>query len=278
MTGHPSDRLTGRVALITGGASGIGAATARRLADEGAMTVVADMDGSGAAGVAAEIAAAGGQATSACCDQTDAEQVDRLFAHVADAHSRLDICVANAGWGRYGAFLDVSLRTWQRTFDVNVTGTFLVCQAAARRMAELGGGSIVVTSSSGAIEPVALFSAYCAAKAALNMMVRVMAYELGPHDIRVNAVMPGVTETGMTGALLETGVRDVVEAESPLGRLARPDDIAGTIAFLAGDDSAYVNGAALMVDGGGSAYWPGWFETDFRQRSAAQWALRDGRK
>lgn len=268
-------RLTDRVALVTGGASGIGAAAARRLAQDGAAVVIADIDAAGAEAVAKEIRTAGGQAEGAAFDQTDPLYVDNLFATTLAAHERLDICVANAGWGRFGPFLEIPAKVWQRTFNVNVTGTFMVCQAAARRMAELGnGGSIVVTSSSGAVEPVALFSAYCSAKAALNMMVKIMAYELGQFDIRANAVMPGVTETSMTGGLLDTGARGYNEAESPLGRLGQPEDIANAIAYLVSDDSSYVNGAALLVDGGGSAYSPGWFGTDFRVRKRSAWALR----
>ncbi|GHE75649.1 short-chain dehydrogenase [Amycolatopsis deserti] len=267
-------RLDGRVALVTGGASGIGQATARRLSRDGATVVIADIHGEGAEAVAEDIQNAGGRAEAVPCDQTDPDQVAALFDRL-DRYDRLDICVANAGWGRFGPFLEIPEKTWRRTFDINVTGTFLVCQAAARRMADLGdGGAVVVTSSSGAVEPVALFSAYCSAKAALNMMVKIMAYELGQFDIRVNAVMPGVTETAMTGGLLATGARSYNEAESPLGRLAKPEDIASAIAYLVSDDSGYVNGAALLVDGGGSAYNPGWFGTDFRRRGEASWTLR----
>ncbi|WP_431906805.1 SDR family NAD(P)-dependent oxidoreductase [Amycolatopsis thermoflava] len=267
-------RLDGRVALVTGGASGIGQATARRLSRDGATVVIADIDGEGAEAVAKDIQNAGGLAEAVPCDQADPDQVAVLFERL-QRHDRLDICVANAGWGRFGAFLEIPEKTWRRTFEINVTGTFLICQAAARRMAELGnGGAIVVTSSSGAVEPVALFTAYCSAKAALNMMVKIMAYELGQFDIRVNAVMPGVTETAMTGGLLATGARSYNEAESPLGRLGKPEDIAGAVAYLVSDDSGYVNGAALLVDGGGSAYNPGWFGTDFRRRGEASWILR----
>lgn len=274
MTASDMGEFDGKVALVTGGASGIGAATARRLAGFGASVVVADRNGAGAEATARGIRDEGATAVAVACDQTDENQVDALFGTVGD-FDRLDICVANAGWGRYGHFLEVSLESWRRTFDINVTGTFLICQRAAARMRELGrGGSIVVTTSSGAVEPVALFSAYCSAKAALNMMVTIMAYELGQFDIRANAVMPGITETAMTGGLLRTGAREYNEAEAPLGRLARPEDIADAIAFLAGDRSGYVNGAALMVDGGGSAFAPGWFGTDFRVRHGNHWVPR----
>lgn len=275
MNSSAARRLAGRVALVTGAASGIGAATAHRLSAEGASVVLADIDADGAKKVAEEITAAGGEAVGTACDQTDRDQVEELFSTTSPLRDRLDICVANAGWGRFGPFLEIPLPVWQKTFDVNVTGTFSMCQAAARHMVSLGhGGSIVVTSSCGAVNPVALFTAYCSAKAALTMMVSVMAYELGQYDIRANAVLPGVTETAMTKAMLSGGGQAYTEAESPLGRNGRPEDVAAAVAFLAGDDAAFVTGASLMVDGGATAFSPGWFGTDFRRRHETAWTPR----
>ncbi|WP_183338154.1 SDR family NAD(P)-dependent oxidoreductase [Conexibacter arvalis] len=267
-------RFEGKVALVTGGASGIGAETAAKLASEGARVVIADLDGEGAERIAAELRSGGAEAVGVACDQTDEAQVAALFSETVGRFDRLDVCHANAGWCRVGPVLDVSARTWRRHFDVNVTGTFLVCQAAARRMAQCGnGGSIVMTSSSGAVQPAAFFSAYCSAKAALNMLTAVMAYELGVHRVRVNAVMPGVTETAMTADLLATGARELFEREVPLARLGRPADIADAVAFLASDDSAYMTGQSLLVDGGGGIG-ASWFVTDFRARGSADWRLR----
>lgn len=148
-------------------------------------------------------------------------------------------------------------------------------QAAARRMVAGGrGGAIVVTSSTGAVVREALFSAYCSAKAALNMLVAVAAHELGPFDIRVNAVMPGVTETAMTESLRRSGPGSRLPSEIPLGRLASPEDIDATAAFLAGSDAAYISGTALVVDGAGGGTVPRWFTTDFQRRGTANWALR----
>ncbi len=275
MTSNGTGGLAGKVALVTGAASGIGAATAKRLAADAATVVLADIDADGVKATAEDIATAGGEAVAMVCDQTDREQVDELFTGASPLADGLDICVANAGWGRFGPFLDIPLPVWQKTFDVNVTGTFSVCQAAARRMAAAGrGGSIVVTSSCGAVNPVALFAAYCSAKAALNTMVTVMAYELGQYDIRANAVMPGVTETAMTKPMLDHGARGYTEAESPLGRNGRPEDVANAVAFLVGDDSAFVTGACLLIDGGASTFSPGWFGTDFRRRHETAWTPR----
>ncbi|WP_158882733.1 SDR family NAD(P)-dependent oxidoreductase [Amycolatopsis anabasis] len=267
----------GRVALVTGAASGIGAATARTLADAGAVVVLADRDQK-VTEVAGKLAAEGREVVAQRCDQTRPDEVTALVDRVHAEYERLDVCVANAGYGRAVPFLDTPLPVWQRTYDINVTGTFLVCQAAARRMVACGdGGSIVVTSSSGSQVPAALFSAYCSAKAALNMLVAVIAYELGAFGIRVNAVLPGVAETAMTKSLLDTGAREALQAELPLGRLAQPDDVAAAIAFLAGPESRYVSGASLLVDGAGSRFAPGWFATDFRTRGGADWRQRHER-
>jgi NAD(P)-dependent dehydrogenase (short-subunit alcohol dehydrogenase family) len=267
--------LTGRVALVTGGAGGIGAAAAARLGAQGATVALADLDLAGAEAVAERLRGEGIEALALGCDQTDAEQVTALFEDSALTElGRLDVCFANAGFGRVDPFLEIPAEVWRAGIDVNLTGTFLVCQAAARRMIACGeGGSIVVTSSTGAIRPAAKFIAYCTAKAALNMMVQVMAYELGPHEIRVNAVMPGVTETAMTKPILDSGARDQVAAETPLGRPGRPEDIAAAVAYLAGGESSYVTGTSLLVDGGGTLG-SAWFATDNRRRGEAEWQLR----
>ncbi|WUI04071.1 SDR family oxidoreductase [Spirillospora sp. NBC_00431] len=268
-------RLDGRVALVTGGAGGIGAASALRLAEEGATVVIADRDAEGAERVAASLRAKGLPADAVALDQTDPAQVAAMFDGPLAAHDRLDVCFANAGWGRVGAFLDVPETDWRRHVEINLTGTFLVCQAAARRMVERGdGGSIIVNTSNGAVAPAALFAAYCSTKAALNMLVQVMAGELGGYDIRVNAVMPGVTATGMTREMLATGIGELIEAETPMGRVGRPEDVAAAVAYLASDDSAYVTGTAQLVDGGATHLVPRWFGTDYRRRGAPDWRLR----
>jgi NAD(P)-dependent dehydrogenase (short-subunit alcohol dehydrogenase family) len=266
-------RFSGKVALITGAAGEIGASVARRLALEGARVVLADKNRQGVEAVAADLIRSGLSAVGVECDQTSSEQVESLFReHLAGG---LDVCFANAGWGRTDAFMDMPLETLRRTFDINVFGTFIVCQAAARAMvAAKRGGSIILTSSTGAQQAAALFGAYCAAKASLNMLARVMALELGAHDIRVNAVMPGVTATAMTSSLLKTKAKDLCEFEAPLGRVGRPEDIAGAVAFLASEDSGYVTGTSLLVDGGSTQNAAQWFSTDYRNRGRVEWKLR----
>jgi NAD(P)-dependent dehydrogenase (short-subunit alcohol dehydrogenase family) len=263
-----------RVALVTGGAGGIGAAAAERLARDGATVVIADMNLDGANAVAQALREKGLDVTASRCDQTSESDVAALFSDVIAKLGRLDVCFANAGWGGTAQFVDVTAADWRKTMDINITGTFLVCQAAAKRMiADRRGGSIVVTSSTGAATPGILFSAYCTAKAALNMMVKVMALELGPHDIRVNAIMPGVTATAMTGPLLKTRAKDLVEFDTPLGRLGHPDDMANVVSFLAGSQSSFMTGQALVVDGGGTLNPAQWFSNDNRKRGESNWTL-----
>jgi NAD(P)-dependent dehydrogenase (short-subunit alcohol dehydrogenase family) len=266
-------KFAGKMALITGAAGDIGAAVAQRLASDGARVVLADKNREGVVKVAAALVDSGLSAVAVECDQTSSEQVESLFReHLSGG---LDICFANAGWGRPDAFIDMPLDTLRRTFDINVFGTVMVCQAAARAMvAGKRGGSIILTSSTGAQQAAALFGAYCAAKASLNMLARVMALELGAHDIRVNAVMPGVTATAMTSSLLKTAAKDLCEFEAPLGRIGRPEDIAGAVAFLAGDDSGYMTGTSLLVDGGSTQNATQWFSTDYRKRGRVDWKLR----
>ncbi|TCO62108.1 SDR family NAD(P)-dependent oxidoreductase [Actinocrispum wychmicini] len=268
-------RYDGQVAVITGAAGGIGGATAHLLAERGATVVLADLNGDGARDQAAKI---GPSAWAAGCDTTDPDQVDGLFDTVVDRYGRIDLVFANAGWGSVGSVLDTSFDDWRRAFDVNVHGTFLTARAAAVRMVRHGTpGSIVVTSSTGAVVPTAMMAAYCSAKASLNMLVAVMAYELGAHDIRVNAVLPGVVSTPMTQAILAAGAEDHVLSNVPLGRLGVPADVARTVCYLLSDEAAYVTGTALVVDGGGAIPGAGWYTNDFRRRGATTWRLQRSR-
>lgn len=270
-------RLGGLTALVTGAAGDIGRATARRLAADGANVVLADRDEPGVEAAASTLGAEGYDVRAAVCDQSDPEAVERLFESIGD---RLDICFANAGYGRFAAVVDQDLASWRRHLDVNLTGTFLVCQAAARLMVAGGrGGSIVVNASTAAVQSTALFGAYAASKAGVEMLARSMADELGADGIRVNSVCPGVIDTGMTGGLLERdggGVRRRVEAETPVGRVGRPEDVAGAVAFLAGADAGFVTGVRILVDGGQTLRgWPRWFARD-RVDDPSGWRLIDG--
>lgn len=270
--GRQPDEDGPRVALVTGGAGDIGVATARALAEDGCRVVLADRDAAGVERAAAALRTEGLDAQGVACDQTQPEQVERLFAVELDG--RLDVCFANAGFGRYGSVLELSLADWQRHVDVNLTGTFLIVQAAAQRMvAEGRGGAIVVNASTAATHPTALFSAYAASKAGVAMLARSMAEELGRHGIRVNAVCPGVIETGMTSGLLDADdgrVRAKITADTAVERLGRPADVAAAVRYLSGPDSGYVTGVLLPIEGGQTMRGqPRWF----RPSGDDAWAL-----
>lgn len=270
-----TEQFAGQTALVTGGAGDIGSAIAERLARGGARVIVADRDAGGAAKTADAIAGWGGEAVAVACDQTDPAAVAELFGDVVG--ERLDVCIANAGFGRFASVLEQDLTGWLAHIDINLTGTFLVCQAAARTMAAAGRGSIVVNASTAALRSTALFGAYASSKAAVEMLARTMADELGPHGIRVNTVCPGVIDTGMTRDLLsqrDGRMRTVIESETPLGRAGRPDDVAAAVAFLASDEARYITGVALLVDGGQTLRgFPRWFGNEHRDGQGIRWRL-----
>jgi NAD(P)-dependent dehydrogenase (short-subunit alcohol dehydrogenase family) len=265
-------RLHGRVALVTGAASGIGAATAHRLVEEGATVILADRDANGLGHTRDKLPAPDAH-TMVVFDQADPDSVGTLFAEVA-GFPRLDIAVLAAGYGRYGELLSLPLETWSRHLQINLTGTFLVLQAAAARMSACeNGGSIIVFGSTASIFPTDLFGAYAAAKAGVHMLARVAAAELGSLRIRVNTIMPGVIQTPMTdGILADDATRELLHAETPLGRSGEPSDVASAVAFLASDDAAYITGTNLLIDGGQTLHgFPRWFSTDHRITGTAHW-------
>ena len=238
-------RLADRVALITGGAAGIGEAIARRFAQEGATVVVLDRD--------AEALPPGGLAG----DVTDSQAVGDAVDSTIERHGGLDIVVNNAGVIGYTEFLELSLEEWERIQKTNLTGTFLVAQAAARRMVKLEPRprSILNLASVEGRRVVARTGHpqvhYGASKAAIEQFTRALAVELAPRDIRVNALCPGLIRTSFTeGALADPDVSDWLMQHIPLGRAGEPADVAAAAAFLASDDAAYVTGTSLVVDGG----------------------------
>jgi NAD(P)-dependent dehydrogenase (short-subunit alcohol dehydrogenase family) len=275
---NPRDgRFRGRSVIVTGAGGDIGAATALRLAAEGAHLALFDRRLELVEDVAGRCQDLGGRVHAAGVDQTDRAQVEAGVAGAVEALGALDGLFANAGYGRFSTFLEQSQQEWQRHVDVNLTGTFNVCQAAARVMvSQRRGGVIVVNASSGATQYTDLLGAYCATKAALGMLVIGMASELGAHRIRVNAVLPGVIETGMTAPMLEGEAphRDVLEAATPVGRLGSADDIANAVAFLASDEAAFVTGHSIAVDGGQTIHGhPQWYRTDYRDAHQDGWRV-----
>ncbi|MEA2254236.1 MAG: hypothetical protein QOG35_281 [Solirubrobacteraceae bacterium] len=240
-----------RAAIVTGSDSGIGRATAVALAGRGFdVGVTWHTDEAGARETARRVRAAGARAIVARLDLTEGDAVTAALDALADALGGLRVLVNNAGANHRAALLDDELDGWRRALEVNLTGPFLCAQAAARRMVAGGeGGRIVNVTSVHEHQPLRWAGAYCAAKAGLGMLTQVMALELAPHGITVNAVAPGHIATPMTGKA-DLDPHAVELAQVPLGRPGDPSEVAAAIAFLASDEAAYVTGASLVIDGG----------------------------
>lgn len=254
-------RLTDRVAIVTGAGSGIGSATAERLAAEGAAVVVADVDEAGAGGTVRRIEQRGGRAIAAVVDVSDLAALDHLMERTLGAFAGLDVLVNNAGITRSLDFFEVSAEDWDDIHAVNARGAFFCMQAAARVMADAGGGAIVnVSSIAGKGYRATSSIAYAASKGAVTIMTRTAASQLAPFGVRVNSVCPGVTMTplvdGIIAARSSASGRDpadhldALRATIPLGRENTPADVAAVIAFLASEDARNVTGQSINVDGG----------------------------
>lgn len=243
-------RLPGRVAAITGGALGIGRATALTFAEEGATVALGDVQIEAAETVAQEIRGRGGRAIAVGLDVGDAAQVQAFVDRVVEEFGRLDVMFANAGIAHSAPFLEHALAQWHRVLRVNLTGVFLCCQAAARQMVKQGGGGrIITTASINGFRGVENLAGYNAAKAGVIELTRTMAVELAQHRIAVNAIAPAQIDTRLTRSLPEGARRRRVE-RIPMGRFGEPEEVARVALFLASDDASYVTGHTLAVDGG----------------------------
>ena len=238
-------RFTDRVAVVTGGAAGIGLATVRRFVAEGARVVVGDLDDARLAAVTDEL---GASVRTVHADVTVEDDVAALAATAVDAFGRLDVAFANAGIGDLTPIRALDPARWMRVVEVNLLGPALTVKHAAAHMPD--GGAIVITASLNAVQPALAMSAYCTAKAGAARLAKVAAMELGPQGIRVNAVGPGLVQTDLTGAMwsIPGAVEDFAE-NAPLGIGVTPDDIAATVAFLASDDARMISGHLHLVDG-----------------------------
>ena len=237
------------IALVTGAAQGIGRACAEAIAETGARVVLVDINAAGVEAAAAEL---GGGAVGMACDMGDANAIGGLFDRVEAEVGPVSILVNNAGIALPGDFLETSVDQFKSVIDVNLTGTFLATQRAAKTMVAQGiEGAIVNMSSINAQVAIPSIAAYCASKGGVMQMTKAAALALAPHNIRVNAVGPGSIDTAMmAGVNSDPAAMEVVMSRTPLKRIGTPREIADVVAFLASDKASYITGETIYVDGG----------------------------
>jgi len=247
-------RLAGRVAIVTGGASGIGRAMAERFATEGAAVLIADVQHDAGATVAAGIRERGGRAEFTPTDVTREADVQAMIDAAVARFGGLDILVNNAGVGRFVPFAELEPAEWDRIFAVNLRAAYLACRAALPHLKKSGHGVILNLSSQSGLQGQPMNEPYCASKAGVILLTRSLARELAPAGVRVNCLCPGGTETPLLRAFRRTiTAAESTPAPPPLGRFARAEEIAAAGLFLVSDDASYVTGVALPVDGGATA-------------------------
>ncbi len=263
---HPN-RLLGRSAIVTGAASGIGRASALRLAAEGARVAIADIDEAGAKTVAEEIEAAGGRAIAIRTDVSDEAAIENLISQTVDAFGKLDILHNNAaalGNARIGtdfAIDQLEVEVWDRTMAVNLRSVMLGCKHAIPRMVEAGGGSIINTSSGSALAGSLTGPAYASSKAAVNTFTLYVAAQYGKQGVRCNAILPGLIMTPAVDLGMDAAEVSMLLDHHLTRQAGQPDDIAGMVAYLASDEARYVTAQLIRVDGGITSHAPSYADT-----------------
>jgi NAD(P)-dependent dehydrogenase (short-subunit alcohol dehydrogenase family) len=244
--------LGGKIALVTGGSRGIGEAVARLLAAHGAHVIVASRKVAGCEAVAASIREAGGSAEALACHIGEMEQIDAAFTAIEQQHGRLDILINNAAANPYfGPIQDTDLGAFQKTLDVNVRGYFFMSARAVKLMGRQGGGAIVNVASVNGVIPGQWQGVYSITKAAVISMTQAFAKECAPLGVRVNALLPGFTDTKFASALTQNEqILKTVLAHVPMNRVAQPEEMAAAVLYLVSPGASYTTGACLNVDGG----------------------------
>jgi NAD(P)-dependent dehydrogenase (short-subunit alcohol dehydrogenase family) len=244
-------RLDGRVALVTGAASGIGRATAERLAAEGATVIVSDVQDEQGEQAAAAIRDGGGSASFLHLDVTDEANWSRVVEQVRGEHGGLDVLVNNAGMGDLATIEETSLADWERTVAIDQTGVFLGMKSCAETLKASGHGSVInISSIFGTSGGFGTSPAYHAAKGAVRTLTKNIALLWAQQGVRVNSIHPGFIRTPILDQAKGTEVWDAMTASTPMGRLGEPEEVAAAVAYLAGDDASFVTGSELYVDGG----------------------------
>jgi 3-oxoacyl-[acyl-carrier protein] reductase len=251
-------RFSNKSVIVTGGASGIGAATAERFLREGASVLIVDSDADALGdrtGLLADAASeGGGRCVGLYGDVTSPSDVADMVERTLEEFGAVDVLISNAGISHTEPFLGIPLSNWTRHIDVNLTSMFLVCQAVGRHMAAARGGVMLLTSSTNGLVGEDRYAHYNASKGGVTLLMKSMAIELGPLGVRVNAVCPGYIVTPMAVAADTPEFMAAYVEKLPLGRLGTPEHVAGAFAFLASEDAAFITGEALVIDGGQLAY------------------------
>ncbi|MEX0761586.1 MAG: SDR family NAD(P)-dependent oxidoreductase [Dehalococcoidia bacterium] len=251
--------LSGKAAVVTGGAAGIGRSIAERLAEAGASVLVADVNGSAASGTAAELQKAGSRVEAVTADVSNVADIRKMVDECVERFGSVDILVNNAGVFPFASAESMTEEQWDHVLDINLKGTFFCSQAAAKVMREKGGGKIINIASIDALHPAGSLAHYDASKGGVLMMTRSLALEWAVHGIYVNAILPGAISTpgvasqsqaAMTSGVTLEQMLESFTARIPLKRMGEPDDIAKVALFLASSASSYMTGSQIVVDGG----------------------------